>query len=97
MRDRILKLWLLFLHTCMFNTFSIVAGSMLAFAWIAGLSLYFPLITTLMVCPLLTFTMYLSVVLLCHKITDITSKYELLSNTFGILIGCLWVIFLVFI
>lgn len=56
MRDRILKLWLLFLHTCMFNTFSIVAGSMLSFAWMAGLSLYFPLITTLIICPLLTFT-----------------------------------------
>lgn len=97
MRDRILKLWLLFLHTCMFNTFSIVAGSMLTFAWITGLSLYFPLITTLIVCPLLTFAMYFSIVLLSHKMTDITDRYEFQSNTFGILLGCLWVIFLAFI
>ena len=97
MKDRILKLWLLFLHTCMFNTFSIVAGSMLTFAWIAWLSLYFPLITTLLICPLLTFIIYLSIVLLSHKMTDITDSYEFQSNTFGILLGCLWVIFLAFI
>lgn len=97
MRDRILKLWILFLHTCMFNTFSIVAGSMLTFACIAGLSLYFPLMTTLLICPLLTFTIYLSTVLINYKMVDIINKYELQSNTFGIIIGCLWVIFLVFI
>ena len=94
MKDRIFKLTKLLLHTCMFNTFSIVSGSLLTFAALAVLSLYLPTATTLILCPFISLGLYLCVATLTNKISDIIERYDFQSCTLGIIIGSLWIVLL---
>lgn len=97
MKTYLLNMWQMLIHTCVFQPFSIVSGSLLTFATIAWMSMYHPMLTTMWLCPLFVLGIYFSIALINCKILHLMKRYDLKCYTLGFILGFIWIMFLAFV